>query len=63
MQTELLAQGAQAGQVTHFEREIDALEVALDWAQPGDLVIILALGEREAIMARLAVLGAQTSAH
>jgi UDP-N-acetylmuramyl tripeptide synthase len=62
MQTEMLAQGALAGQVTHFEQEIDALDVALDWAQPGDLVIILALGERDAIMARLAVLGAQASA-
>lgn len=59
LQAELLEQGAEQGQISHFEREIDALEVALDWAQSGDLVIMLALGEREAIMTRLAVLGAQ----
>jgi cyanophycin synthetase len=41
---ELKHNGADAEQVQHFEEETDSLKAALEWAQPGDLVIMLALG-------------------
>ena len=44
---ELLACGAQPGQVGHREQEIESLDAALEWAEPGDLVIMIAL-ERSA---------------
>ncbi len=40
----LMSVGAQSQQIVHFEEEIDAFRDAIAWAQPGDLVIILALG-------------------
>lgn len=50
---ELRACGARDDQVLHFEEEDAALDAALDWAQPGDLVIMLALGRSEALYDRL----------
>ena len=50
---ELLKQGAQADQIRHFEKEIEALEAALSWARPGDLIIMLALAEGVAIQEHL----------
>ncbi len=44
---ELLASGAQPEQVHHYEQEIESLDAALEWAEPGDLVIMIAL-ERSA---------------
>ena len=41
---ELLKNGADATQIEHFEEETDSLTAAMTWAQPGDLVIMLALG-------------------
>ena len=40
---ELLRQGADESQVFHFAEEIESLTAALDWAEGGDLVIMLAL--------------------
>jgi hypothetical protein len=37
----------------HFMQETESLDAALDWAQPGDLIIMLALGAREAIQDKL----------
>lgn len=41
---ELLRQGADASQVSHHAEEVQSLQAALEWAEPGDLVIMLALG-------------------
>jgi cyanophycin synthetase len=41
---ELLLNGADAAQIEHFDEETDSLTAAMTWAQPGDLVIMLALG-------------------
>ena len=41
---ELLRSGARDEQIRHFERESDSFDAALDWAEPGDLVVILDLG-------------------
>lgn len=45
--------GARDDQILHFEEELDALHHALEWARPGDLVIMLALGDAANIMAQL----------
>ncbi|MBT8108547.1 MAG: Mur ligase [Gammaproteobacteria bacterium] len=49
---ELLACGAQPEQVGHRMEEIHSLEAAMEWAQPGDLVVMLAL-ERSAALYEL----------
>ena len=56
---ELLELGAGEKQIVHNEEELETLEAALDWAQPGDLVIMLALGGAKPVQARLSELGAQ----
>lgn len=55
---ELLAAGADASQVEHHEEEMESFSAALEWAEPGDLVIMLALGGAAPIQARLKKLGA-----
>jgi cyanophycin synthetase len=55
---ELQKSGADASQIAHHEEELDAFMAALDWAEPGDLVIMLALGGAAPIQARLKELGA-----
>ena len=40
---ELIACGASANQIEHHMEEIDSLNSALEWAEPGDLIIMLAL--------------------
>ena len=59
IEAELLDNGADAAQIRHFEKEIDAFDAALEWAQPGDLVIMLALGDAASIQQRLEDLGAK----
>lgn len=44
IQDELLRCGATADQIDHFDEETESLAAAMAWAQPGDLVIMLALG-------------------
>lgn len=53
---ELIRCGAQEDQVRHFEQEMDSLAAALDWAEPGDLIIMLALSEGVAIQEKLKAL-------
>ncbi|HIM04572.1 MAG TPA: Mur ligase [Gammaproteobacteria bacterium] len=50
---ELINCGARKDQIQHFMEESESLDAALDWAQPGDLIIMLALGDREAIQDKL----------
>ena len=55
---ELLRVGASADQIEHNEEEIDSFKSALSWAEPGDLVIMIALASSRAIRQQLAELGA-----
>jgi hypothetical protein len=55
---ELLQLGARDDQVSHNEEELESFDEALAWAQPGDLVIMLALGGAAPMQQRLAELGA-----
>ncbi len=41
---ELMRLGLGGGQIEHHETEIESFVAALEWARPGDLVIMLALG-------------------
>lgn len=50
---QLEREGAGSEQITHHETEIGALNDALEWAEPGDLVILLSLAEQQEILARL----------
>ena len=56
---ELKKLGATDAQIGHNDEELDTLNEALSWAQPGDLVIMLALGGAEPVQERLKELGAQ----
>jgi UDP-N-acetylmuramyl tripeptide synthase len=56
---ELLKLGAAGEQIHHFEEELDSLQYAIDWAEPGDLVIMLALGGARPVQERLKELGAE----
>jgi len=56
---ELKIQGATDEQIRHNDEELDTLNEALSWAQPGDLVIMLALGGAKPVQERLRELGAQ----
>ncbi|MDH3620264.1 MAG: Mur ligase family protein [Gammaproteobacteria bacterium] len=55
---ELLRLGTDDSQIVHNEEELESLQDAIDWAEPGDLVIMLALGGAAPVQARLAELGA-----
>jgi len=56
---ELQKGGADASQIAHYEEEMDAFMAALDWAESGDLVIMLALSGAAPIQDRLRELGAE----
>ena len=53
IQDELLRGGADAGQIEHHEEEIDTLDSALAWAEPGDLIIMLALERSQELYDKL----------
>ena len=55
---ELIRVGASAEQIEHRDEETESLAAALDWAEPGDLVIMLALGGVAPIQEQLVDLGA-----
>ncbi|MEE9333788.1 MAG: Mur ligase family protein [Granulosicoccaceae bacterium] len=50
---ELLLEGARTDQIDHFEEEMDSLQNLLECAQPGDLIIMLALSDSTTIQQRL----------
>ena len=56
---ELLACGADLAQIRHFETEMESFESAIDWAKPGDLLIMLALGGAGPLQEHLRDLGAK----
>lgn len=53
---ELIRCGAHEDQLRHFDEELDSLDAALDWAEPGDLIIMLALADGQKIQEKLKVL-------
>jgi cyanophycin synthetase len=59
IKSELLKAGAKESQLVHFEEEMQSFRFALDWARPGDLVILLALGGAADIQAHLKASGAK----
>ncbi|MEJ2128698.1 MAG: Mur ligase family protein [Woeseiaceae bacterium] len=50
---EMISLGAQPDQVEHRMEEIESLEAAMQWAEPGDLIVMLALERSEALYAKL----------
>ena len=56
---ELIKQGASDAQIVHHELELESLQDAIDWARPGDLIIMLALGGAAPVQQRLRELGAR----
>ncbi len=58
IKSELLRLGATEDQIAHYDEETQSLVAALSWAEPGDLVIMLALGGAEPIQEQLRAMGA-----
>lgn len=56
---ELMRSGADEMQIDHFETEMESFASAIDWAQPDDLVIMLALGGALPVQEKLKELGAE----
>jgi UDP-N-acetylmuramyl tripeptide synthase len=50
---ELIRRGADPDQVEHNMEEIESLDSAMKWAEPGDLIVMLALERSEALYAKL----------
>lgn len=55
---ELLQCGATADQIEHHEEEIDSLNSALEWAESGDIIVMLALERSQELYDRLRSLAA-----
>ncbi len=55
---ELIKCGAGAEQIEHHDEEIDSLDAALAWAQPGDQIVMLALERSQALYDKLRSLAA-----
>ena len=58
---ELMLAGATAESIEHHDEELDSLAAAIEWAEPGDLVIMLALGGAAPIQEQLHKLGATST--
>jgi cyanophycin synthetase len=54
LRAELQRLGALPEQISEHTREMATLDSALGWARPGDLIVMVALGDREAVLDRLA---------
>ena len=50
---ELLTAGAREDQIMHFQEEHESFDAGLEWAKPGDLVVILDLGRNSNIQQTL----------
>ena len=61
LRDELLRCGCRHEEILHVETETEALDQALAWAQPGDLLVMLVLGEGPAIRARLSQLDREST--
>lgn len=49
----LLAAGYEEARIDRADSEMESVRTALDWAQPGDLLLLLTLAEREAVVGYL----------
>lgn len=58
---QLLREGASNEQLSHHQTEMEALDDALHWAQPGDLIIMLSLAEQDDILQRCQQLAGRAS--
>ena len=58
IRNELERLGMSTEAIEHHDEELESLAAALAWAEPGDLVIMLALGASAAVAKRLTELGA-----
>ena len=58
IRNELVRLGMASNAIEHYDEELESLDAALAWAQPGDLVIMLALGGSAPVARRLTELGA-----
>ena len=50
---ELLACGAEEKQIEHHMEEIESLDSAMQWAEPGDLIVMLALERSQELYDKL----------
>ncbi len=50
---ELINCGAHEDQIRHFAEESDSFDASLEWAEPGDLVVVLDLGRKSNIQEKL----------
>jgi UDP-N-acetylmuramyl tripeptide synthase len=53
LRDELLTCGAREDQIRHFQTEGESFDAALDWAEEGDLVVILDLGRDSDVQEKL----------
>ena len=56
LRDELMKAGARDDQIQHFQEEHESFDAALEWAQEGDLVVILDLGRISNIQEKLVAL-------
>ncbi|MFP4207056.1 MAG: Mur ligase family protein [Wenzhouxiangella sp.] len=61
LRDELLRCGCPAAEIIHVQTELDALDQALGWARPGDLLVLLVLADAPAVRERLTELTAAVS--
>ncbi len=61
IRAELRRLGTPSDAIGHYEEELETIDAALDWAAPGDLVIMLALGGSGPVTERLRARGAQAA--
>lgn len=59
----LAAQGFPAASIAFAGDELEALDLALAWAEPGDLVVLMVHAQRQAVIDRLAAGGSAPSSH
>jgi cyanophycin synthetase len=52
----MLEAGASATAISHYSSELASLEAALAWAEPGDLILMMALANSPDVLARLTAL-------
>lgn len=53
LRDELMKAGARDDQIRHFEEEFESFDAALEWAEEGDLVVILDLGRNSSIQEKI----------
>lgn len=58
----LVRHGYPQSQVDYVEHELDAVRSALDWSQPGDLLLLISHSQREAVLKLLSELQPSTRA-